>query len=186
MEYKGKVSVIGSEGTGKTSLILRYIKNTFTEEYITTLGADFIERSYTNRDLSQLRNNDIMTLVYWDMAGQDQYFEVTSIYCEGSLGIIIVFDVNDRSSYESLPEWAKFADQICPDAIKLIVGNKTDLEFKVSKDEISEMENSLGIPIELVSAKRELDHEQSNVINVFTKVAFSIFDRFQEIIKKNY
>ncbi len=51
MEYKGKVSLIGDESTGKTSLILRYIKDTFTEEYLTTLGADFVERTYMSGEL---------------------------------------------------------------------------------------------------------------------------------------
>ncbi|MHA1775532.1 MAG: Rab family GTPase [Promethearchaeota archaeon] len=183
MEYKGKVSVIGPEGTGKTSLILRYIKNTFSEEYIATLGADFIEKTYDSVDLPQLRSREKMTIVYWDMAGQSVFKEISSIYCEGSLGLIIVFDVNDRKTFEELPKWLEFPKQICPDAITMVVGNKTDLEFKISPKEISQMEKRLNLKIEFVSAKRELDDERSNVRNVFTKMASELLKKFTEYRK---
>lgn len=180
MEYKSKVSVIGNEGTGKTSLILRYIKNTFTEEYIATLGADFIEKTYTTSDIPILKNHEKMTVVYWDMAGQHIYKEISAVYCEGSLGIIIVFDINDRSTFEGLPEWADFAEQICPDAVKMVVGNKTDLEMKVTEKEIAQMEKKLNLKIELVSAKMELNEEGSNVVNVFTKMVSELVKRLSK------
>lgn len=179
MEYKGKVSLIGNERTGKTSLILRYINDTFTEEYITTLGADFVEKTYMQEDLSLLDPEDEITLVFWDMAGQSHFLPIATIYCEGSSGFIIVFDVNERKTFDGLPDWVKFANDTCPGSEILIVGNKTDLEWAISEEDVKKMEKKLKIPIVFASAKRELDDEGSNVINLFNIMAENLFKIFQ-------
>ncbi len=180
MEYKGKVSLIGDESTGKTSLILRYIKDTFTEEYLTTLGADFVERTYMSGELPQLSASDELTIVFWDMAGQSHFKSIATIYCEGSSGMIIVFDINERASFDGLPEWVKYARQTCPTADILIVANKTDLEWAVTEQDIKKMEKQVKAEILLASAKMALDDEKSNVLNVFQTMAGAVFGKFQE------
>jgi small GTP-binding protein len=178
MQFKAKCSLIGDESTGKTSLILRYIKNTFSASYITTLGADFVEKTYVKDDLSQLSPRDELTIVYWDMAGQAAFQEIATIYCEGSSGIIIVFDVNERKSFESLPNWVSFTRRVCDEAEILIVGNKSDLEWSVSEKEIKAMEEKLNVQIVIASAKRDLNSEDSNVLNIFQMMAGAILEKF--------
>lgn len=180
MEYKGKVSLVGNEKTGKTSLILRYLKNTFTEEYITTLGADFVDKTYTEEDISELGPTDELTLVLWDMAGQAHFHNIAEIYCEGSNGLIIVFDVTNRDSFEALPKWAEFANRVCPGAEKLIVGNKTDLERVITDEEIAKMKKKINIDIELTSAKENLESDSSNVKNVFQKMALRLLNLYMK------
>ena len=174
MEYRAKVSLIGSERTGKTSLILRYLKNTFTNEYLTTLGADFIDKTYTHENLAGLDQGDELIITYWDQAGQAHFKQIAEIYCEGSAGMIIVFDVNDPSSFEEIPNWVEFAQKVAPEAKLIIVGNKVDLEFKVSKAEIQKLEKQMEIPVHLTSAKVELKDDLSNVCNVFDEIAQKI------------
>ena len=180
MEYKGKISLIGDENTGKTSLILRYIKDTFTEEYLTTLGADFVEYTYTSKNLSQLSVSDEFTIVFWDMAGQSHFKSIATIYCEGSSGMIIVFDINKRASFDGLPGWVDYARKTCLAADILIVGNKTDLEWAITKQEIEKMEKQVKAQILLASAKRALDDEESNVLNVFQTMAGAVFKKFKK------
>jgi len=159
MDYKGKVSLIGDESTGKTSL------------------------TYVSKELSQLTAADELTTVFWDMAGQSHFKSIATIYCEGSSGMIIVFDINERSSFEGLPEWVKYARETCPSADILIVGNKTDLEWAVMEQEIKKMEKQVKVPILFASAKRALDDEESNVLNVFQTMAGAVFDKFKEKIE---
>ncbi|UYP47715.1 hypothetical protein NEF87_004000 [Candidatus Lokiarchaeum ossiferum] len=183
MEFKCKVSLIGNERVGKTSLILRYINNTFSEEYMTTLGADFVDKNYTRDDIGILKGNDSFNLVLWDMAGQSHFKDVASIYCEGSAGIIIVFDISDKESFEALPDWIQFADKVAKDALRIIVGNKTDLPMAISEAEIKKMEKRIKTPIRLVSAKMNLEEEDSNVQDVFTTMATDLVIKFQKQIE---
>ncbi len=180
MEYKSKVSLIGNERVGKTSLILRYIKDTFTEEYMTTLGADFVEKVFTRKDIPILKGTDSFNLVLWDMAGQSHFQMIASVYCEGSAGIIIVFDVNNKESFEDLPKWADFSNKVAKDAVKVIIGNKTDLPSVVSESDIKKMEKKLNIPIKLASAKMQIDEENSHVKDVFTSMVTDLLTKYQK------
>ncbi len=177
MDYRAKVSLIGDERTGKTSLILRYLKNTFTNEYITTLGADFIDKTYTNKDLGILNNDDELTITYWDQAGQSHFKQIAEIYCEGSAGMLIVFDVNEQESFNSVLDWVNFAKRVSPDAVLVIVGNKVDLETEVDQNEMKKLEEEVGVPIILTSAKLELQNNLSNVENVFEEIARKILEK---------
>lgn len=183
MEFKCKVSLIGNERVGKTSLILRYINNTFSEEYMTTLGADFVDKNYTHEEIDLLKGNDSFNLVLWDMAGQSHFQDIASIYCEGSAGIIIVFDVTDKESFEALPKWIEFVNKVAKDALRVIVGNKTDLPMAISEADIKKMEKKIKTPIRLVSAKMNLDEEDSNVKDVFTTMATDLLLKFQDQIE---
>jgi small GTP-binding protein len=175
MDYRAKISLIGDEMTGKTSLILRYIKNSFTNEYITTLGADFVDKTYTHDDLEELNPGDEFTLTIWDMAGQSHFKEIAKIYCEGSAGMIIVFDANNHESFLSIPKWFEFAQTISYNGVIQVIGNKIDLPRQIEEGEIKKMEKKLGITIHFTSAAAELEDEISNVGNIFKEMAAKIF-----------
>ena len=175
MDYRAKVSLIGAERVGKTSIILRYLKNTFTNEYITTLGADFIDKTYTHDNLSDLNTGDEFTITFWDMAGQSHFKQIAEVYCEGSAGMIIIFDMNDLESFEAVQGWVEFVKKVAPESEILILGNKADLEPKITQADIQKFTKKTGITIELTSAKVGLDDEKSNVSNVFEQIAERIF-----------
>ncbi|MHA1647854.1 MAG: Rab family GTPase [Promethearchaeota archaeon] len=177
MDYRAKVSLIGNENTGKTSLIIRYINNTFSEEYMTTLGADFVDKVFTSSDLATLNSDDTLSLTVWDMAGQSHFKDIAKIYCEGSAGFIIVFDVNNADSFDAVKEWKEFQSKICPDACFLVVGNKSDLEHKISSEKIAKLEKEIKAKIIFTSAKEDLMSENSNVKNVFESMARDIFQK---------
>jgi Ras-related protein Rab-1A len=74
----------------------------------------------------------------WDTAGQEKFKTITSAYYKGSHGIIVVFDVCDRKSYEDVVNWLNEADKYSnPDAIRILVGNKSDMpdQRQVRKDQ---------------------------------------------------
>jgi len=171
MDYKCKMSIIGNENAGKTSIILRYLNNTFTNQYITTLGADFVDKVYTSSELPTLGPNDSLTVTLWDLGGQKSFVEISTLYCEGSAGIMIVFDVSDESSFKSIPSWLDFARDCCPKAKIMIIGNKIDLESPIDPEEIRKLEEKMGNKIYFSSAKLSLTDKNSNINNIFEIMA---------------
>ena len=89
--YKAKVIMAGSYGVGKTSLIVRYCDNTFLEEYIQTIGANFYIKEIDQKVFTDSNVN--LTLFLWDICGQIDKLFVTEYYFQGSAAAIIVFDL---------------------------------------------------------------------------------------------
>lgn len=178
MELKCKISLLGNEQVGKTSLILRYIRNTFTPDYKTTLGADFIDKEFTNKEFPELKEKDRMILTIWDLAGQAHFEEIASLYIHGSAGIILVFDVNNPISFESIAKWKKIAEKVSQNAIFICVGNKSDLR-PISDAELKELEQKIGMSIVLASAKTAV-----NVDNIFANIAQKLLEQYLKKLKK--
>ncbi len=134
MELKAKVTLLGDSEVGKTSLILRYVKNEFTEVYKQTLGADFMTKKIEiNGD-----PNKQITLAIWDLAGQEQFSSLREYYLAGTLAAIICFDLTKKITFEHVPAWMQETRNICGDIPIILVGTKNDLEDRrrVSKKEV--------------------------------------------------
>ena len=179
MDYKCKMSIIGDENVGKTSILLRYLNNTFSSQYITTLGADFIDKVYTNSNLPSLKSNESLTVTVWDLGGQKSFKEISTLYCEGSAAIMIVFDVSDLGTFKSIPIWLNFARECCPKAQIMIIGNKNDLESTINPEEIRKLEEKMGCKIYFSSAKVSLTDDLSNINNIFENMADNLLKNFR-------
>jgi Ras-related protein Rab-7A len=93
-----KVVLLGDAGVGKTSLMDRFVNQTFSERYKATIGADFLTK--------ELRiENKLVTLQIWDTAGCERFNSLGSAYFRGSDCCILVFDVTDAKSLNSLSFW---------------------------------------------------------------------------------
>ncbi len=124
MELKAKVTLLGDSEVGKTSLILRYVKNEFTEVYKQTLGADFMTKRI---DIGGNPDKRI-TLAIWDLAGQEQFSNLREYYLAGTLAAIICFDLTQKITFEHVPAWIQETRNICGDIPIILVGTKNDLE----------------------------------------------------------
>jgi small GTP-binding protein len=123
MSYIFKIMVIGDIAVGKTSLIRRYVENIFKEEYMSTIGVEFLQKKVL------IDNKYPVTLVLWDVAGHSKFATFKSTYYSGSDFIIIVFDITKQRSYRSIERWLSEAQRILGNKIPfVIVGNKADLE----------------------------------------------------------
>ena len=92
-----KVVMIGESGVGKTSMLLRFTDNTFNPLPFTTVGVDF--------KLKTLRVDDkLIKLQVWDTAGQERYRSISQAYFRNTNGCIAVYDINSRTSFESLEQ----------------------------------------------------------------------------------
>merc|ERR1712154_605711 len=149
MGYLFKLLLIGDSGVGKSCLLLRFADDTYTDSYISTIGVDFKIRTL---DLS----GKVCKLQIWDTAGQERFRTITSSYYRGAHGIIVVYDVTDKESFNNVKHWMQEIDKYAADGVnKLLIGNKCDLSSKkvVSYDEAKELADSLSIQFMEASAK---------------------------------
>jgi Ras-related protein Rab-4B len=119
-DYKFKVSLIGAASVGKTSLILRYVKNTFKSDLKSTIGTNFMIKPVMVDGLK-------IQLVIFDIGAQDQFVSMRAKYFQGSNASIAVYDITSRDSLHALPEWIMSLREVCGNIPILVVGNKIDL-----------------------------------------------------------
>ena len=121
-----KLLLLGESSVGKTSIILRYIENTFNESDISTCGID-VKCKYVSSEDKKIR------LDIWDTAGQERFRGLTKNYFRGGHGFIFVYDITNKESFDKLKGWMKDAKEKIQndESFKMIVvGNKKDCEDK--------------------------------------------------------
>lgn len=133
-DYLFKLLLIGNSGVGKSCLLLRFSDDTYSNDYISTIGVDFKIKTV------ELEGKTVK-LQIWDTAGQERFRTITSSYYRGSHGIIIVYDITDQESFNGVKMWLQEIDRYATSTVlKLLVGNKSDLtdkrvvEFDVAKE----------------------------------------------------
>jgi small GTP-binding protein len=146
---RARVVITGDSSVGKTSLLSSLLGGAFNPYTEPTVGANW--QSYT-----PAAQQDSVQLQIWDTAGQERYRSLGPLYYRGAVGCVIVYDVTNRCSFESIPTWVTaFQNAAGTEAIILIVGNKCDLEQvrDVTKDEASDWARRNGFPYFEASAK---------------------------------
>eukprot|EP00831_Metopus_contortus_P006303 TRINITY_DN12389_c0_g1_i1.p1 TRINITY_DN12389_c0_g1~~TRINITY_DN12389_c0_g1_i1.p1 ORF type:complete len:155 (-),score=30.57 TRINITY_DN12389_c0_g1_i1:50-514(-) len=124
----------------------------------------------------------VLKLQIWDTAGQERFRTLTSSYYRGAHGIIIVYDVTDKESFESVKNWMVEIDRLANDQVcRLIIGNKCDREAdrKVTTEQGKELAKHYGVPFVETSAKAAL-----NVEDAFKTISTSIHEKLQKISPK--
>lgn len=115
-----KIILLGHFGVGKTSLIKRFVHQIFSEEYITTIGVKI------DKKVVSLNGKEV-SLIIWDIAGENARQKVPESYKIGAHGVIFVFDLTRPSSYQKLAEDIEHMQNILPPIPFILVGNKLDL-----------------------------------------------------------
>jgi len=120
-DYKWKIIMLGDFAVGKTSLVQRFVTNTFSEDYLTTIGVRVMKKEVA------LEGRPPVTLLVWDIAGSDSFSRVSPEYVRGASFGIIVGDATRRPTVEALKEHAELFRSVNPDAGRIIALNKADL-----------------------------------------------------------
>ena len=138
-------------------MLLRFTDDSFDEHIQSTIGVDFKVKHL------EVQGKRIKCSV-WDTAGQERFRTLTSSYYRGAHGVILVYDVTRMDSFENLQQWLKEVQMYTPgngeSVVKLLVGNKCDLDRKVPKEQADAWARSQGMLFLEASAKTRLGIRQ--------------------------
>ena len=167
--YSYKVILIGDSFVGKTSLILRFCKDKYEDNSLSTVGID-TQKKYIKK------NDKKIELQIWDTAGEEKFRSLAKSSCNQMDGIIFVFDLGVKETFKNIKTWYINLEQMV-DFKKVgavLVGNKSDLEsHDITEEKILDYSNQKNMEYIAASAKRNV-----NVNEIFIKI-------LDDIMKKN-
>lgn len=165
-----KITVIGDGGVGKTSLIKKYTKGEFQDDYISTIGAQF-------SIYDEIIDGNECKLFFWDIAGQDDFASLREDFYQDSKAVIIVFSLEDndqgKESFRHVKDWYNEIVKHCGEIPAILFANKVDL--------IDEGANN----------EKNFDSffKEINIIGIYrtsAKTGHNVNEAFKKIIKKLY
>ena len=160
-----KLIVVGEKHVGKTSIIIQYIENKFSHEYVMSTNADKSLKEI------ELENGTKIRIEIWDTAGQEIYRATNKIFMKNTKIALLVYDITDQKSFDALNEFYEQINEINgkENVFFAVVGNKSDLyeEQVVTKEKGEEYAKSINALFFETSAK---DNESIN--KLFFKMSF--------------
>ncbi len=155
-----KVCLLGDGAVGKTSLIRKFVFDTFDDKYIMTFGT-----KVSKKDVTIVRNGQEfnMTFIIWDILGQRVHDNIHSAYYQGASGAFIVCDTTRLETLEHLEEWIRVFRNVNMNSPVVLLANKFDLikEMQFGEDEMREIAAKYGMKYHLTSAKTGAHVEES-------------------------
>ena len=173
-----KIVIVGESGVGKTNFLFRFIEGKYLRIVEPTLGIDFKSKICT---LPKSKKKVKMNL--WDTAGQERYMSLNKIFFQRVQGIMLMYDITNRESYEKLPKWVKFINEQAYNVPVILVGNKIDDENEnriVRKEEGKDFAKQNGYLFYEASALNG-----KNVNNAFYSLCESCISKLEESVVIN-
>ena len=164
-----KFIMIGESCVGKTCIIMRYIDNTFTDNFLTTVGVDFKVRDIRIDEKP-------VKIQIWDTAGQEQFHTITKSYFRGADGIVLCFDLTSMVSLERTHLWMDSIRETASEKVSVIlVGNKKDKEGReVTEEKARKLAQEYNVDYIETSAKTG-----ENIDQVFETLTRAVLERKQ-------
>jgi small GTP-binding protein len=128
--------MVGDAQIGKTSLMVKYVEGSWDEDYIQTLGVNFMEKTIS------IRNTEI-TFSIWDLGGQREFVNMLPLVCNDAVAILFMFDLTRKSTLNSIKEWYRQGRGFNKTAIPVLVGTKYDHFVNLSREEQEEISNQV-------------------------------------------
>eukprot|EP01084_Bolivina_argentea_P239228 402113_1 len=168
--YSYKVALLGAGCTGKSSIMIRFVKGQFTEYQEATIGAAFMTQTVSLQDCK-------IRFEIWDTAGRERFSKLAPMYYTGASAVIVVYDITDNESFHRAKLWIKEVQRHNPiknsqDPVFALVGNKIDRE------------NDREVSAE--DAKKYADDNNHYFIEISAKKDVNITKLFMEIAKRLY
>lgn len=164
--------IIGDAGVGKTNLTNRYVDDMFNEDSTPTIGADFKQKNM------EIEGKNV-TIKFWDTAGQERYRSLGQKFYNQAHGIVLVYDVTDQSTFDSLTNWVTSLKQNIQkeDYVTILIGNKTDLggDREVAPEKGKSFAHDHGFFFMETSAKMDLNVKEA-FEEVLKKVVHNYFN----------
>jgi len=166
-DYLIKFLALGDSGVGKTSFLHRYTDNTFTGQFISTVGIDFKEKKvvYKSARGGFGGRGQRVLLQLWDTAGQERFRSLTTAFFRDAMGFILIFDITNEQSFLNIRDWLSQLKihAYCETPDIILCGNKADLENRrqVSTARAKQLADQLGLPYFETSACTSTNVEKS-------------------------
>jgi len=173
---KLKLIVVGNQGTGKSSILNRFVNETFDEKYQATVGLDFHSKNITIHD------QDVRLIIY-DTAGQEKFRSLIPMYIREAQIILFIYDISDKDSFDSIPKWIQQVnDVINKEVVFVLIGNKLDLESnrKVTFEEGKKLAEKSNYVFQEVSAKTGENFEKLFEVQIFE----AVYNKFKKEFDK--
>ena len=132
-----KVGMVGDAQIGKTSLMVKYVEGSWDEDYIQTLGVNFMEKTIS------IRNTEI-TFSIWDLGGQREFVNMLPLVCNDAVAILFMFDLTRKSTLNSIKEWYRQGRGFNKTAIPFLVGTKYDHFVNFPREDQEEISNQVS------------------------------------------
>lgn len=158
--YTFKCIVAGDGGTGKTTLINRYITNKFSVDTKVTIGAGFYTKALE-------LNDAFVKLQIWDFGGEKRFRFILPTYCKGAHGVIMAFDLTRLPTLVGLDDWIDIIKKNADNPKIILIGTKNDLGQLVDEDTINEF---LQRNNEIASFYKTSSKTGENVEDVFMQL----------------
>ncbi|UCD02250.1 MAG: GTP-binding protein [Promethearchaeota archaeon] len=175
-KFKFKITVIGDGRVGKTSLIKKYTKGTFNKDYVRTIGAQF---SIFDKE----KDGNLIRLLFWDIAGQDEFNFARPSFFKNSRAAIIVYSLEDnelgKESFTHISNWHNDIKQHCEDIPIVIFANKVDLvdEKNLDESKIQEIVNKYNfLGYYITSAKTG-----QGVVEAFNTIIDKLYQKYKSL-----
>lgn len=177
LTHNFKILLVGNFGSGKTSLINRFVDNKFSEDTTTNSSQTNPEKLMQKKKTLNIDSTTIAILSITDTAGEERHAKLTKNYYIDIHGALIVFDLNDQESFSQIDKWNDELTKHAPkDLVTILVGNKSDKQDRVIKpQEVHAVAQRLSMESYEVSAKTG-----NNVALVFEKLTNKIITRMNE------
>ena len=170
-----KILLLGDSSVGKTCFLMRYTDNTFQEIHMSTIGLDYKLKNV------QLDDGKMVKIQIWDTAGQDRFRSITKNYYKGADGIILIYDITNKKSFENVRNWInQIKEEVSEKVSIILVGNKIDDEEHrvVLTEDGEKIAKELGLMFFECSAKSGV-----NIDSTFNELVKKTVENYSKVAK---
>ena len=168
-----KLVIIGDSSVGKTNFIFQFTEGRFSTFHVATVGFD-----YKTRIIKLPSSKKKVKLQIWDTAGQERYMALNKNLFQKVQGIILMYDLTNRDSFENLNSWLNLVTQNVSNKIIMLVGNKLDLAEE--KRIVTETEGRMLAQDNKILFSEASGSSGENVDKVFIEISEKIYSSIME------
>lgn len=162
---KYKLVFLGEQSVGKTSLITRFMYDSFDTAYQATVGIDFLSKTVYLKDKA-------IRLQLWDTAGQERFRSLIPSYIRDSAVAVVVYDITNFISFQETNKWIQdVRSERGEDVIIVLVGNKTDLSSTRQVTAFEGMEKAKELDVLFIETSAKIGY---NVNLLFRRIAAAL------------
>ena len=169
-----KVIIIGNSSVGKSCISYRITKKQFDSRLPATISVDV-------SDYKVKVNDRVIQIQFWDSCGNDEFAKNTPNLFKNSCVAIIVYAINNRKSFEQISTWYNILSNFSFECIKYLVGNKTDLERVVEKNEAEAFKEKYNFQKYFETSAKT----GSNIKELLENIIISLYEKYEKGTNEN-